>query len=83
MTSSFIILGCVTCVFDSRGEGGEFDDWESLDLDSEIMISDFTIKQEIKNRFQHLKLPPRVSCFLFSTDFWTIRERIRYAKLFS
>lgn len=32
-----------------------------------------------KKKFQYSKLRPRISWFPLSTDFWTNRERIRYA----
>ena len=47
-----------------------------------IVESWFRILQEngkSKKKFQYSKLRPRISWFPFSTDFWTNRERIRYA----
>ena len=61
------------------GEGVGLD-WESLDFDCEIMIYNKTGRQK---KIQRQKLRPRILGFPFSTDFWTIRETIRYAKLFS
>lgn len=47
-----------------------------------IVESWFRILQEngiSKKKFQYSKLRPRISWFPLSTDFWTNRERIRYA----